>query len=234
MKHYVKPICGIYKITHRETGKAYVGLSTDILERWKSHSNFAQAKSRWQYIKRALHSHGIDNFIFEVLEECSEEMLNEREIFWIEHFNTKEPNGYNLTHGGGFGRLSFESEKKRRNSLKGRKFSEEHRRKIGEKSKVCNLGRNHTEETRRKMSKSSKGKKLSEDSIRKMSESKKNEKKVICEHCGKESNRGNYLRWHGERCKIYKEFNVPEKLGDTEEDTTLLPDIFRSAPCRNY
>ena len=39
------------------------------------------------------------NFIFEVLELCELEQLNERERYWIKHYNTYEQ-GYNLTLGG--------------------------------------------------------------------------------------------------------------------------------------
>jgi hypothetical protein len=216
-KHYIKPICGIYKITCKENGKAYVGLSTDIMSRWQSHSNFAQAKSRWQVIKRALYTHGIDNFTFEILEECPEDMLNEREIFWISHFNTQYPLGYNMTEGGGFGRLSSEAEEKRKASLRGRTFSEEHRKKIGENSKK-NIGRKNTDKTKKKMSES----RLAYEQTRteeerqlmsaRLSATKKNEPKFVCEHCGKENDRLNHNRWHGDNCKIYKELGVPEKL----------------------
>jgi hypothetical protein len=101
MNFWEKPIVGIYKITHRDTGKAYIGQSVDIFKRWKSHSNFAQAKKNWQIIKHALNKHGVAQFIFEVLEECSKEDLNDREIYWIKHFDTVSPAGYNLTSGGG-------------------------------------------------------------------------------------------------------------------------------------
>lgn len=101
MNFWEKPIVGIYKITRRDTGKAYIGQSVDVFARWKSHSNFAQAKKNWQIIKRALHAHGIAQFTFEVLEECSKEDLNDREIYWIKHFDTISPAGYNLTSGGG-------------------------------------------------------------------------------------------------------------------------------------
>lgn len=48
--------------------------------------------------------YGIDNFLFEVIEECKRENLNEREIYWIKQYNSfffdKNSNGYNLTRGG--------------------------------------------------------------------------------------------------------------------------------------
>ena len=33
---------------------------------------------------------GIENFSFEIIEECSREVLNEREQFWQEYFKAKE------------------------------------------------------------------------------------------------------------------------------------------------
>lgn len=38
---------------------------------------------------------GIENFIFEIIEECPKELLNEKEIYWINKLNTLE-NGYNM------------------------------------------------------------------------------------------------------------------------------------------
>jgi group I intron endonuclease len=96
-----KPTCGIYKIHHKDTGKSYVGLSVDIFKRWKEHSNFWEKKEKWSVIKKALHKHGLENFTFTILEECSKEELNDREIHWIKELNTQAPNGYNMTAGGG-------------------------------------------------------------------------------------------------------------------------------------
>ena len=49
---------------------------------------------------------------FEVIEECPDDMLNEREHFWIEKLNSLRPNGYNLTTGGGAFEFSEESKAK--------------------------------------------------------------------------------------------------------------------------
>jgi len=99
-KKMMKKICGIYKIEHIDTGKAYVGLSTDIFKRWKEHGNFFEEKDKWSVIKKALHKHSLENFNFTILEECSKEALNDREIYWIKELNTQAPNGYNMTPGG--------------------------------------------------------------------------------------------------------------------------------------
>jgi hypothetical protein len=103
MNFWEEPIIGIYKITHRVTGKAYIGQSIDIFRRWKEHISFVGNEEDWQVIKRALHKHGITEFTFEILEECSKEDLNNREIYWISYFNTfskDRKNGYNLSRGG--------------------------------------------------------------------------------------------------------------------------------------
>ena len=46
-----------------------------------------------------MRKYGIENFTFSVIEECSQEQLNEREIYWIEYYDTYK-NGYNSTLGG--------------------------------------------------------------------------------------------------------------------------------------
>ena len=54
-------------------------------------------------------------------------------------------------------------------AMKGKHFSEEHKKKLSEAMK----GQKHSEETKKKMSESGKGKKMSEESKKKMSEAKK-------------------------------------------------------------
>ena len=42
---------------------------------------------------------GVENFSFELLEECERNELNNRETYWIEFYKTQEF-GYNMTKGG--------------------------------------------------------------------------------------------------------------------------------------
>jgi len=51
-------------------------------------------------IVRAICKYGADNFKFRVLEECSDDNVNERETFWINKLDTCGKNGYNITLGG--------------------------------------------------------------------------------------------------------------------------------------
>ena len=86
---------GIYLITNLLTGEKYVGQSTHIEQRWEEH-RFLNKPS---LIHKMIEQYGIDNFKFEVIEECPVDALNEREIYWIKYYNSFE-NGYNLTRGG--------------------------------------------------------------------------------------------------------------------------------------
>ena len=52
---------------------------------------------------------GLNNFLFEVLEECSLEELNTKEKYWIQYYNSYEE-GYNLTRGGS-GLLKYDYDK---------------------------------------------------------------------------------------------------------------------------
>lgn len=51
---------------------------------------------------------------FEVIEECPDDMLNEREHFWIEKLKSLSPNGYNLRSGGGVNDFCEEAKERMR------------------------------------------------------------------------------------------------------------------------
>lgn len=91
---------GIYKITNKINGHSYIGLSSNIEQRFQYHKtkyNWEREKDKALY--QAFKKYGIQNFKFEILEECPIEELSEKEIFYIQKFNSYN-NGYNLTSGG--------------------------------------------------------------------------------------------------------------------------------------
>jgi len=95
---------GIYKFQNKINSCIYIGQSLDIERRYKDHINRAKNnfKSNSEYdspLHRAIRKYGIENFIFEIIEECSKEQLNEREQYWIAFYNSYN-NGYNCTTGG--------------------------------------------------------------------------------------------------------------------------------------
>lgn len=83
---------GIYKITNLKNGKSYIGQSVHIERRWSEHC-IPSSKS---LIGKAIQKYGKENFNFQVLEECSVELLNEKEEFYIKKYNSVVPEGYNI------------------------------------------------------------------------------------------------------------------------------------------
>lgn len=93
---------GIYKIENLINGKKYIGQSVHIEKRWNTEkaNAFNETKHDYNYpLQRAFRKYGLENFSFEVVEECSKEMLNERERYWINFYNSFYK-GYNQTLGG--------------------------------------------------------------------------------------------------------------------------------------
>lgn len=86
---------GIYKITNKINGKSYIGQSTNIEGRFERHKN-----EKRYILGEAFNKYGIDNFNFEIIEECPKKELNEKEIFYIDFYNTITPFGYNIQTGG--------------------------------------------------------------------------------------------------------------------------------------
>lgn len=93
---------GIYKIQNLLNNKVYVGQSNDILRRWRDHKTNAFNSNNHNYnthLYRSIRKYGLQNFSFEVLEECLTSELDAREIYWISYYNSFFE-GYNLTMGG--------------------------------------------------------------------------------------------------------------------------------------
>ena len=95
---------GIYKITNLINNKVYIGQSINIQERWKAHRHRPFNSNSVDYdslLYRAIRKYGLENFKFEVLEECEKEALNDKEIYYIQEYKSSNPNfGYNLSNGG--------------------------------------------------------------------------------------------------------------------------------------
>lgn len=96
----------IYKITNQVNGKGYIGKTIDsVEERWRHHKSDANrltihgkaAQNRPLY--SAINKYGIENFKIETIEECDISVLEDRERYWIEYYQTFK-NGYNATIGG--------------------------------------------------------------------------------------------------------------------------------------
>lgn len=156
---------GIYKITNLINNKVYVGKSVYLDIRWGQHiSDLRRNKHKNIHIQNAFNKYGEISFKFEIIEVINEELLSEKEVFWIKELKSfKQEFGYNKTLGG-----------------EGQKGTEETRNKIS-KSK---MGKKMSEEARRNMSKGKTGKKQSKETIQKrvatMMKNGYNTKPVTC------------------------------------------------------
>lgn len=91
----------IYIITNTINKKVYIGQTNDPKRREREHFSFGYIddSEEVKVLYSAMKRHGIQNFNFSVIEgpiEC----YNDREKYWIQHYNSLVPNGYNMTKGG--------------------------------------------------------------------------------------------------------------------------------------
>lgn len=167
----------VYKTTNTVNGRQYVGShSTNNVEDGYLGSGHALLK--------AVKKYGKDCFTREIIEflDTPGEAF-EKEVQYIEQFNTLQPNGYNLSPTGGIGVVGWcsdETREKLRQARIGKKHSDDVKRKIGKSSigNKSNTGRNLTKEHKAKLSiilegnSNSKDNKLSIATRDKMSQSK--------------------------------------------------------------
>lgn len=84
--------CGIYKITHIDSGISYIGQARDIKTRWSDHIKHSLGIDTpvTSQLYAFTREKGIENFTFEILEKCSASELNEKEKFYIDLYQTYE------------------------------------------------------------------------------------------------------------------------------------------------
>ena len=90
----------IYIIKNTINNKVYIGQTrTSVNQRWSEH--LRHAKYGDQVINRAMRKYGVDKFYIETLEICDFKVLDEREIYYIDLYNsTDKSKGYNVSIGG--------------------------------------------------------------------------------------------------------------------------------------
>lgn len=95
-----KTTCGIYKITNLTTDECYIGQAVDMYKRWCEHCKCGLGIDTppGNKLYKAIQEYGLNNFTFEVLEECSSNQLNEKEKYFIELYQA-DTFGYNGNKG---------------------------------------------------------------------------------------------------------------------------------------
>lgn len=93
-------ITGIYMIRNLINDKKYIGQAHDIKYRWMHHKCDLNGNIHHnKHLQGAWNKYGFNNFEFSVIEEVADADLNNREIYWIEYYDSFR-NGYNLDMGG--------------------------------------------------------------------------------------------------------------------------------------
>jgi group I intron endonuclease len=170
----------IYLLTNSANGKVYIGQTIQLLrERLYGHKH---RQDSTRHLCLAIQKYGWEAFAAKELENCENNLLDEREIYYIQLYEADNPKkGYNMTRGGNANRIhseetrkkisehnkgkitSPEAKEKMRQTLSGRIFTDETKQKI--RDAKANVGG----ETRRKLSEARKGKVYSDQTRSNMS-----------------------------------------------------------------
>lgn len=192
-----KTFC-VYKHT-APNGKVYIGITSRTAEkRWNNGHNYKQNK----HFYNAIQKYGWNNFEHEIIfNNLSKEDACEKEKNLIAKYNSNNRKfGYNNSIGGenpsqgAHWKLSKEVIEKRASKMRGRKLTEEHRKKLSDSHKghsSCLKGKTLSEETKNKISQSlkewnrnnvspNKGRKYKKSEYAIMRTSEGHYKKIIC------------------------------------------------------
>lgn len=149
--------CGVYKITC-VNGRTYIGSAVDIVKRWGEHTSaLVRGRHHNSKLQRAWSKYGPDAFAFEVMLECSADLL----LFFEQHEMDRTSPWFNIALFAGAptrgSKMSAETKAKigaaNRGRGKGRRLTEEHKAKI---AVACR--RPCSAETRAKIGLANKGK----------------------------------------------------------------------------
>lgn len=150
----------VYKHTCANTGKSYIGITTNMARRTKQHQQHPGCVA----FHRAIKLHGWSSFVTEILGAVDQlsEALEMEERFILVH-NALSPDGYNLKTGGQYKILSKESRSKISEWNRTRVRTPEMYQKIAS----ANRGKIISEHTRAKLSVAGRGRKQSVEHVAK-------------------------------------------------------------------
>lgn len=82
---------GIYGIINLINDKKYIGSSINIRHRFITHKCYLRKNIHSnKHLQSAWNKYGEENFKFELIEECEEDKLIEREQYWIDYYGRYE------------------------------------------------------------------------------------------------------------------------------------------------
>lgn len=211
---------GIYKITNPDSN-IYIGQSINIKNRKDSYRKLACKKQPKIFL--SLKKHGWKQHIFEIIEYCSIEQLNERETYWKQYYLDQAKGDWSkvlfcgLFDTGG-GPKANEHKQNISNSLKNKPKSEQHKlnmklahlgkkrpKYIGEKISESKLGTKQTRiKTRKDVGIPKSDKHKQKMSLAKLGKPSTNPKKPILQY----DKQGNFIKEWSSISEAGKELNI--------------------------
>lgn len=141
----------IYKVTS-PAGRLYVGKTWNFNKRLIAHKHSVKKNNTKHIILiNSFKKYGFDEHVFEILEECDDAVMDEREMYWIKELNTynmDNPMGMNMTIGGDGQRGKLDERRrgiainnlfKKGHPFKGKHHTEENKRAQSERVSKYNI-----------------------------------------------------------------------------------------------
>ena len=117
----------IYCIENLVNGKKYIGSDT-------KNRSLREYSGSGIAIKQAIKKYGIENFTKTIIEEVDNNIIRERETYWLRHFDVANDGNYYNIIDYAFGQLTKTS------------FSKGHKLNVGRKRTAWNKGKKYTKE----------------------------------------------------------------------------------------
>jgi hypothetical protein len=92
----------IYKLQNTINNKIYIGQTDNMSKRRREHKAKDRLYTKRTPLYRSIAKHGFDKFEMTMIESVeNQEQADEREIYWIKHYNSRDLSvGYNIAEGG--------------------------------------------------------------------------------------------------------------------------------------
>jgi group I intron endonuclease len=161
-------LSGVYKITCVPSNKIYIGSAKDMHNRWAVHRyQLDKQKHNNMHLLRAYNKYGKDNFIWEIIEECSVDQLRIREQHYLDTLQPFGKNGFNMSKTARAPNIGISPSLETRTKLSAGRRGKVHSAETKLKMSQSRKGRKRTKEQIEKHRASILGRKQSEETIRK-------------------------------------------------------------------